>query len=195
MKLLTQFNLKQIFSVLLLLVPVLIVNPAWSLDLHTWNSDEVSTLRALYIGSLPPLPADPSNAYADDPRAVALGKKFFFDGRFSGNMKVSCSTCHPPNDNFADNLPLAHGMGTTTRRTMPLIGVVYNTWFFWDGRKDSLWAQALGPLESPVEHGFTRTQSVLVISKYYLREYEDIFGPLPTELLKHELAGYSKAVI
>lgn len=191
-KKLTLFSRERVFFVLLLLSPALLVNPAWALDLHTWNSDEVSVLRSLWIGSLPPLPADPSNAYADDPKAVVLGKKFFFDGRFSGNMKVSCSTCHPPNTNFADNLPLAHGMGTTARRTMPLIGAAYNSWFFWDGRKDSLWSQALGPLESAVEHGFTRTQSVLVISTYYLNEYENIFGSLPPELLKHELPAIAK---
>jgi cytochrome c peroxidase len=62
---------------------------------------------------------------------------------------------------------------------MTLIGVAYNSWFFWDGRKDSLWAQALGPIESPVEHGFTRTMCALVISEHYRREYEEVFGPIP----------------
>ncbi|UCD34032.1 MAG: hypothetical protein JSU90_06945 [Nitrospiraceae bacterium] len=136
-------------------------------------------LNSLWIGSLPPLPEDPSNKYSADPKAAAFGKKLFFDIRLSGNLKVSCATCHPSNMNFADNLPLAHGMGTTSRRTMPLVGAAYFTWFFWDGRKDSLWAQALGPIESPVEHGFTRTQCVSVITENYKDEYEGIFGPLP----------------
>ena len=62
---------------------------------------------------------------------------------------------------------------------MPLLGVAYNTWFFWDGRKDSLWSQALGPLESNVEHGFTRTACAYLISKNYRGEYEEIFGKMP----------------
>jgi cytochrome c peroxidase len=33
---------------------------------------------------------------------------------------------------------------------------------------------------------------VLVISKYYLHEYEDIFGPLPPDLLKHELPAIAR---
>ncbi|RME63961.1 MAG: cytochrome-c peroxidase, partial [Nitrospirae bacterium] len=136
-------------------------------------------MKSLWLGSLPPPPPDYSNKYASDPGAIALGRKFFFDSRFSGNMKVSCATCHPENMNFADNLPRAHGMGTTKRRTMPLIGVAYSPWLFWDGRKDSLWAQALGPIESPVEHGFTRTQVAVVIKKHYKKDYEDVFGPLP----------------
>ena len=41
-------------------------------------------------GSLPPLPADPSNKYADDVRAAVLGQKLFFDTRFRSNGKVAC---------------------------------------------------------------------------------------------------------
>ena len=133
----------------------------------------------MWIGSLPPLPKDPSNAHADDPAAMVLGKRLFFDVRFSGNLKVSCATCHRPDMSFTDDLPLAHGMGSTTRRSMPLLGVAYNTWFFWDGRKDSLWSQALSPIESNVEHGFTRTACAYMISKYYRKEYEAIFGKMP----------------
>jgi cytochrome c peroxidase len=74
---------------------------------------------------------------------------------------------------------------------MPLVGAAYNTWLFWDGRKDSLWAQALGPIESPVEHGFTRTQSASIIVEHYKKEYETIFGTLP-ELLKRDLPPSAK---
>jgi cytochrome c peroxidase len=160
-------------------------------DTGVWTNQERETLRSLWIGSLGPLPKDTSNAFADNPKAAALGKKFFFDNRFSGNLKVACSTCHPPNSSFADDLPLAHGMGTTTRRTMPLIGVGYNTWFFWDGRKDSLWAQALGPIENPVEHGFTRTQCAAIIMMHYRTEYEGVFGPFP-ELSEKDLLPIAK---
>ena len=146
---------------------------------HSWDQKEISAIRSLWIGSLPPLPKDPSNAHADDPAAMVLGKRLFFDVRFSGNLKVSCATCHRPDMSFTDDLPLAHGMGSTTRRSMPLLGAAYNTWFFWDGRKDSLWSQALSPIESNVEHGFTRTACAYTISKYYRKEYEEIFGKMP----------------
>lgn len=159
--------------------------------IHSWSDDEIKVLRSLWIESLAPLPKDPSNKYADDPQAIELGRRFFSDNRFSGNLKVSCSTCHPNNTNFADNLPLAHGLGTTNRRTMPIIGVAYNTWFFWDGRKDSPWSQALGPFESPVEHGFTRTLCASIILKHYRREYEELFGQLP-KFSKRDLPPLAK---
>jgi cytochrome c peroxidase len=130
-----------------------------------WTADEVATLRGLSIGSLPALPPDPSNKVADDPRAVALGQKLFFDTRLSSNGKVACASCHLPQQGFQDGKPLGQGIGTTTRRTMPIAGTAYSPWLFWDGRKDSLWAQALGPLENPVEHGGSRTPYAHLIER------------------------------
>jgi len=148
-------------------------------SLHGWSDDELKTLHSLSLSSLPLLPADPSNKYADDPKAIALGRKLFFDKSFSANGKVSCGTCHIPELSFTDRLPLAKGMGTTTRRTMPLIGAAHQSWFFWDGRKDSLWSQAIGPIESSVEHGFTRALCAHLITDKYRKEYEELFGKLP----------------
>jgi cytochrome c peroxidase len=144
-----------------------------------WTAEELSTLRGLWIGSLGALPPDPSNKVADDPRAAALGQRLFFDTRLSSNGKVACASCHLPSQGFQDGKPLGQGVGTTTRRTMPLAGAAYSPWLFWDGRKDSLWAQALGPLESAVEHGGTRTQYARLLGQLYRSEYEALFGPLP----------------
>ncbi|HWR90325.1 MAG TPA: cytochrome c peroxidase [Dissulfurispiraceae bacterium] len=143
-----------------------------------WTDQEISLLRSLWVGSLPPLPKDPSNAYSDNAKAADLGRKIFFDSRFSANGSVSCATCHRPELGFTDPLPRAHGLATTTRRTMPLIGLAYQSWFFWDGRKDSLWSQALAPVENPLEHGFARSTCARLIDELYRREYEEIFGPI-----------------
>jgi di-heme cytochrome c peroxidase len=58
-----------------------------------------------------------------------------------------------------------------------------------DGRADSQWGQALGPLESAVEHGGTRTQYAHVIAKHYRSEYESEFGDLPSLVGLPERAG------
>lgn len=144
-----------------------------------WTSEELELLKSLSLASLEPLPADPSNRVADDPRAAALGEKLFFDARLSGNGKVSCATCHVPQADFQDGKPLAQGMGTTARRTMPIAGTAHSPWLFWDGRADSQWEQALGPLESAAEHGGNRTRYAHVMSAFYKREYEQVFGTLP----------------
>lgn len=152
-----------------------------------WSEEETETIRSLWIGELEPLAPDPSNRYGDDPAAAALGHRLFFDPRLSSNGRVSCGTCHQPGRQFQDGVALASGVGRTDRRTMPIAGTAYSPWQFWDGRKDSQWSQALGPLESPVEHGGTRAQYAHVVARHYRAEYERIFGPLP------DLAGVPTA--
>jgi cytochrome c peroxidase len=154
-----------------------------------WTAEERAAIAGLWIGNLPPLPADPSNRVADDPAAAALGHRLFFDTRFSANGEVACATCHLPEKDFQDGLALGEGVGVANRRTMPLAGTAYSPWLFWDGRADSQWAQALGPLENPVEHGGNRTYFAHLISELYREEYEAVFGPLPDLSHLPRLAG------
>jgi cytochrome c peroxidase len=171
---------KRYRSLVLIFSGILLFIAACSAVLPTrWSEDELAVLKNLWIGSLPPLPADPSNQYADHPDAEAFGQQIFFDTRFSSNGKVACATCHLPDQLFQDGTPLASGVGTTNRRTMTILGTAYSPWLFWDGRKDSQWAQALGPLESPVEHGGNRTLYAHLIAEFYADEYTALFGPLP----------------
>ena len=137
-------------------------------------------LVSLSLASLPALAPDPSNRFSEDPNAAALGRDLFSDTRLSSNGAVSCASCHLPDREFQDGVALAKGVGTTSRRTMPLAGTAHSPWMFWDGRNDSQWAQALGPLESAVEHGGDRTQYAHVIAAYYRAPYERIFGKLPS---------------
>jgi cytochrome c peroxidase len=157
----------------------LLITACSSLFQSRWNKDELAALQNLWIENLQPLPSDPSNKYADNPQVAEFGQKLFFDTRFSSNGNVACATCHLPDKLFQDGTPLAHGVGSTNRRTMTIIGTAYSPWFFWDGRKDSQWAQALGPMESPVEHGGNRTLYAHLIAENYADEYTALFGPLP----------------
>ncbi|HVX87469.1 MAG TPA: cytochrome c peroxidase [Gemmatimonadales bacterium] len=144
-----------------------------------WSAEEREVIGSLRLSTLGAVPADPSNRVADDPAAVRLGQQLFFDTRLSSNGQVACATCHQPQKEFQDGTPLGHGVGTTGRRTMPIAGTQWSPWQFWDGRKDSQWAQALGPLESPVEHGGNRAMYAQVIARHYRRSYEALFGAIP----------------
>lgn len=140
---------------------------------------ELKVARSLSLASLPKIPPDPSNVVADNADAVQLGALLFDDTGMSANGLVSCATCHLENRQFQDDLQFSRGIGTTDRRSMPLRGVGYQTWFFWDGRKDSLWSQAIGPLENAVEHGFTRSQVAKHVLATYPDQYTRLFGPAP----------------
>jgi cytochrome c peroxidase len=139
---------------------------------------ELRQLRSLSVDALQPVD-DPSNRYARDPDAAALGKQLFSDERLSANGEVSCSTCHDPEKNFQDGRPRGRGIAETPRRTMSLVGAARQTWFFWDGRRDSLWSQALEPLETPAEHGLTRAEVVQFVARAYGDEYRRAFGEAP----------------
>lgn len=148
---------------------------------HDWNEDDIIVLRRLWLGSLPETPPGNTNAVADHPEAARLGQKIFFDKRFSVNGQVACVNCHKPELYFTDGLEVAQGIGVVKRNAPTIVGTSYNTWFFLDGRADSLWSQALGPLENELEHGGTRVQYAhLVYSDASMREqYENLFGPMP----------------
>ncbi len=146
-----------------------------------WSPAELEILRTLTLSSLPKLPPDPSNRYADDPRAAAFGHRLFFDTRLSSNGAVGCVTCHNPGLNFTDGRKVSVGVGVTNRNAPTIVGAAYNIWFFWDGRKDSQWSQALGSIENPREQNMPRDRLIEKIraNADLSREYTAIFGPLP----------------
>ncbi|MER8694813.1 c-type cytochrome [Mesorhizobium opportunistum] len=144
-----------------------------------FSDAEKKTIASLALNTLPPLKPDTTNRFADVPAAAALGSTLFFDLGMSRDGTVSCSTCHKIDRQFQDDLPQAVGVGRTNRRTMPLAGVARDPWFFWDGRRDSLWAQALTPLENPLEQAGNRAAYAHYIKARFGERYERIFGPLP----------------
>jgi len=143
--------------------------------------DEREIGLALTHSPLPEPPADESNAVADDPAAARLGQRLFFDARLSRNGEISCSTCHEPALAFTDGRPVSKGLGFAKRNSPTLLNSAYQRWFTWDGRADSAWAQALGPLEHRAEMGGDRTAIAhLVAGDPELRPaFEELFGPLP----------------
>ena len=146
-----------------------------------WTDTDFEVLQSLWIGSLPALPADPTNSVADDPRAASFGHHLFFDPRLSSSGGISCSTCHQPERRFTDGLAKGQAIGTSKRNTRSIVGVAYSPWLYWDGRRDSLWSQALSPLEDPAEHGGRREQYVEIIAAdpSYREMYEALFGEIP----------------
>ena len=144
-----------------------------------FSQDEKEVIASLALTALPPLPDDPTNKVANNPAASAFGATLFFDKRLSRDGTISCSSCHLIDRQFQDDLPRAEGAGVTNRRTMPLAGTAWNTWFFWDGRRDSLWSQALTPMENEAEQAGNRAAYAHFIDRSFHERYERIFGPLP----------------
>jgi len=136
------------------------------------------------MSPVPDLPDDPSNAVADDPRAQELGSKLFFDRRLSPGGEVSCSSCHDPEASWADRERVSDPDALFPKNAPSLWNVAFNRWYFWDGRADSAWAQALGPLEDESELGGNRLRVLhRVNDDPELRSsYVAIFGEMPSGL-------------
>lgn len=148
-------------------------------DRAFYTKSELAEIFALSPLGTPP--ADPTDRVAEDPRAAALGQFLFFDKHFSANGRVSCATCHIPAHAFTDGRRVGKGMAFGTRNTPTVINAAFNDWYFWDGRTDSMWAQALQPPEGPNEFGGDRLAILhAVFQNARLRKaYEAIFGAMP----------------
>ncbi|MDE2490709.1 MAG: cytochrome-c peroxidase [Elusimicrobia bacterium] len=119
----------------------------------------------------------------DDPvtdAKVALGKRLYFDKRLSRDGTVSCATCHDPNRGWTDDAPVSTGIkGQHGTRSAPtVLNAAYMDAQFWDGRAASLEEQAKGPIENPVEMGFTHKEAAARIAgvKGYAPYFKAAFG-------------------
>lgn len=148
---------------------------------HGLTERDIAFLQTFSLDKLPELPAAADNHYADNEQAARLGKQLFFDKRLSANGAVSCASCHQPARYFTDGQVRGEGIAVTRRNTMSLLASARGPWKYWDGRKDSLWAQATEPLEHPDEHGFNREKLKTLINEYYSESYSEVFGPIQNE--------------
>jgi cytochrome c peroxidase len=148
-----------------------------------WSEGQLALLESLSIAALPPPPRAPSNRVADDPAAAELGHRLFFEPRLSQNGRVSCATCHLPERLFTDGRRTSRGLADMSRNAPTLLGAAHSPWMFWDGRRDSLWAQALGPLEAAAEMGGTRVAVVRHVTQEptLAALYTRVFGEPPAQ--------------
>jgi cytochrome c peroxidase len=125
--------------------------------------------------------ASPSPAGLRNAEVTSLGHRLFTDPRLSATGQVSCASCHQSAKQFSDGLPLAVGVHGRkgTRNTPSLLDVGQQRTLFWDGRRESLEAQALDPLLNPAEHGLPDEATLLQrlrADRSYQRAFQVAFG-------------------
>lgn len=126
----------------------------------------------------PVRPIDLSLEY--DPAKAALGFALFHDTRLSFDNTVSCATCHQLENAGVDNHQYSHGvadqLGGVNAPTV--YNAVYNFVQFWDGRAQTLAAQAAGPPLNPVEmasESFDQIVAKLMKDKKFVREFTAVY--------------------
>lgn len=171
-------NTKRLLIALVLLACSCAVWSVEQADVYSFTVADIAYLQQFSIDNLPPLPKAPDNRVADNKRAARLGLAIFSDTRFSATGELSCVSCHQPQLFFTDGLARAQGVARTRRNAPTLLGAAYGPWKNWDGSKDSLWSQALGPLENEKEQAISRLDVAKLIVRFYLSDYEAVFGKL-----------------
>ena len=110
-----------------------------------------------------------------EPAKVELGKKLWFDTRLSKSGALSCNSCHNVMTSGTDNLTssIGHGWAEGPINSPTVYNAVFNIKQFWDGRADTLKAQAGGPIENPMEMASTHEHVVTVLNS--IPEYQAEF--------------------
>jgi cytochrome c peroxidase len=171
-----------------------------------WSSDDVARVEAL--ADMPTTaPADPSNRYGTSASAIALGKMLYFDNRFSGpstgldalnrkmpfgrtatgdNAGVACVSCHDAGHASVDpaSTPgnVSVGAGWTYNNALPIYDSAFYGLHLWNGRTDSLWAQAVADNENPLTTNGNRLHTAWLISDLYGAAYTAAFANYPLPL-------------
>jgi cytochrome c peroxidase len=141
-----------------------------------WTQAEWARLSLLSPNPFPEPPDDPSNRYAalDYPqrdKVLELGQRFYFDKSFSavapsstgpvdaidrpvpyGRAPVACADCHDPKRGGTDvtSAPnhVSIGAGWYDVNSEQTVNIAYAKLLYWNGRTDSIWAQAAQVTES-----------------------------------------------
>jgi len=156
--------------------------------------------EAQQLRSLSPLPAvlpSPTNQYADNAAAAALGQRFFFEKAYSGPLgasgvsgglgnlgemgRVSCASCHMAQSWFIDtrsnpNNVSSGANGFQSRNTTSLVNDVFYSWFNTNGGRDTQWIAGTA-VEGASSTNGTRLTLAHRIFNAYQAEYDAIFTP------------------
>jgi cytochrome c peroxidase len=158
------------------------------------------------VSTILPLGLQASSAFVrdDNPmsvKKVELGRMLYFDGRLSADGKVSCATCHEPGKGFSDGRKTSAGIHDKTgaRNAPTVINRLFSADQFWDGRAADLEAQALGPIQNPIEMGNTldgMVANVKAIQKY-APLFQGAFGSpeITAERVSQAIATYERTVV
>jgi cytochrome c peroxidase len=142
-----------------------------------WTPDQWALLQETTLPGVPP--PDATNEKADDAAAAALGKLLFSDQTLSPSGTVSCATCHQFAKGTSDGLTQSEGVQKVDRNAPAIALASFSRWQFWDGRADSLWAQATGPFEAAKEFGSSRLFVAHQIYANYKTQYEAVWTKYP----------------
>jgi cytochrome c peroxidase len=130
---------------------------------------------------------------------IELGRQLYFDPRLSVDSTVSCASCHNPTEGYSAHTKTGVGVrGQLGGRNSPVsFNRILSGPQFWDGRADSLESQAVGPIQNPIEMGFTHEGVVKRLGEMpvYKQQFEKIFGELTIDRVGQAIAAFERVLV
>lgn len=132
---------------------------------------------------------------------IELGRQLYFDGRLSADGTISCASCHAPDEGFGKHTQFGVGInGQMGGRNSP---ISYNRLLsgvqFWDGRAASLEEQAKGPIQNPIEMGYTHEECVAALKKIegYQLQFDKVFPNegVTIDNVAKAIASFERAIV
>lgn len=130
---------------------------------------------------------------------IELGRQLYFDPRLSADVKISCASCHHPEEGFGRHTQF--GVGIRDQMGGRNSPISYNRILsgpqFWDGRAGSLEDQAVGPIANPIEMGNTHdacVECLKAIPEYKL-QFDKVFGKMDIDAVGQALATFERAIV
>lgn len=155
-------------------------------------------INSVPLGLVPDFAVPADNALSAN--RVQLGRRLFFDPALSADRSVSCASCHDPGHGFAENRPIAIGVGGALgrRNTPSLLNRAYGKSFFWDGRATSLEQQSLRPIENPIEMAATVPEVLerLNADESYQADFQRAYNDgITAQNLARALASFQRVLL
>jgi len=132
---------------------------------------------------------------------IELGRQLYFDTRLSADGTVSCASCHHPQEGFARHTRFGVGIENQEggRNSPSSYNRILSDLQFWDGRAESLEAQAVGPIANPIEMGNTHDKCVATLKSIpgYKVQFEKVFPGhgLTIGTVGMAIAGFERALV
>jgi len=128
------------------------------------------------------------------PEKIALGKKFFWDKRWSASGTVACVSCHQPDHGWTDPQRLSTNFAgkPTPRRAPTLVNRLFSDRQLWTGLRASLEEQALKDGNRTDEKVVEHLGSVPA----YQQEFRKVFGrKLDPDGVARAIAAYVRTIV
>jgi cytochrome c peroxidase len=159
---------------------------------------DIAALKALFKRPTE-IPFPKTNPYT--PEKAELGKTLFFDPRLSRVAVQACVSCHNPSFGWEDGRKTAVGdnMVALARNSPSILNRAWGQAFFWDGRADTLEAQATGPITSEAE--MNMPMDVLIDRLKAIPGYQQRFGAvfpgegITTDTIAKAIATFERTVV